>query len=185
VRVGSRTTPGVSTVKSRKLRPLIGRSETWRLLTVVLVCDRVASTSGTSAVMETTSCVPPTESGTSMVATAPTVSSIDVRFSVRKPCASTVSSYSPTGMRVKLYSPASVVAVVRLDPVAVLVAVTFALGTAAPVASVMVPLRVAPPISDCANASDTNTNSTAARATSRLRCMDDGYGSVRRLCAQK
>ena len=91
-RVGSLTTPGVSVVKSMKLRPLTGRSATARSLTVVLVVERVDSIIGASEVTETVSDAAPTSSRASMVATAPTSRVMFFLICVLKPWNSNVKS---------------------------------------------------------------------------------------------
>jgi hypothetical protein len=66
------------------------RSLTARSLTLVEVCERVLSTSGTSPVTAMLSLVAPTVKWTSSVMTAPTARSISVRRTCLKPALSTV-----------------------------------------------------------------------------------------------
>src|SRR6185437_13463931 len=81
------------------------------------------------------------------------------------PGASTVTVYVPGLIAGRVYAPALVVTVSYETPVAVLVMVTFALGTAAPVASMMLPVMV--PRSRWASArlltSNTDNNSQRLR----------------------
>ena len=92
MRLGSRTTPGVSSVKSKKLRPLIGRLETASDVTAVDVCDLVVSTAELSAVTVTASDVAPISICRSTVATAPTSSGTAASLATLNPFASTVKS---------------------------------------------------------------------------------------------
>src|SRR4051812_5845977 len=101
-RVGSRTTPGVNNVNSRKLRPLIGRLSTCRLEMAVLVTVRLVSTIGASARTVTSAVAEPTCRFTFRVAAAPTDKfTLSIRTGLN-PEDLTESSYVPTGSPARL-----------------------------------------------------------------------------------
>ena len=114
----SRVTPGVSNTKSIKLRPFTGRLATERSSTVELICVRVVSTSGTSAVTVTDSVFPLTDNRMGKFTFAPTVTGMSFRVSVPKPLLSTLRSYTPTATMGKINNPSCVVAVLKLAPFA-------------------------------------------------------------------
>ena len=89
---GSRVTPGVVSTKSMKLRPFTGRFATERSLTTDDCWERVASSSGASAVTVISSWAEATFSVTSTVSVWPMFRVKPPRFVVAKPVSETETS---------------------------------------------------------------------------------------------
>src|SRR5215472_8931689 len=135
--------PGTSKFSCRKLRPFSGSSVTFLLSTTLPTVEESVCTTPTVASTATVSVTWPTESTTSWRSLSSTRSSILPRSFFLKLACSTVREYWPTGNCGMEYSPSLLVSSVRVRPVAVCRAVTFAPGTTAPDASVTVP-RIVP-----------------------------------------
>src|SRR5439155_9724013 len=89
------------------------------------------------------------------------------RTSVRKPCISARTSYSPAGSAGALYRPSSLAVRVRALPVALFVTVRIALGTTAPDSSVTVPEIM--PVAVCAESVAAATSGRTINRDSALR----------------
>ena len=100
--------------------------------------------------MVTDSVMFPTSSVTSILTRWLTPSSIPESAAVLNPAISPVTRYVPVGSEGAVYSPAPSLVTVRVSPVPVLVIVTFAPATTAPVESTTVPTMV--PVTACAAA---------------------------------
>ena len=105
--------------------------------------EELVSTRGASATTETTSVTPPGSITASTRALRPTSRAMPVWVNPLKPVRLTSSLYWPTGSSRSAYCPAESVVVLRANCVPRLVAVTIAVGTAAPDVSLTLP-RIVP-----------------------------------------
>ena len=128
----SLVTPGVSSAKSMKLRPLTGRFWTETSLTVELTCERPASMMGACALTSTLSATVASPISMRSVRVWPTVSRRSPCLRGVKPVSSAATSYTPTGSKGALKSPWSPLTVTRVVPVAGWVMFTVTPGRTAP-----------------------------------------------------
>src|SRR5262249_44972738 len=117
------------------------RMNTWFDGDPAVVADSVAS-SGAAPDTLTDSVTAPSSSATSIRGDSPALSSMPVRTWVRKPAASTLSSYLPGFKYGTLNRPVSLVSPSDVNRVSALIAVTLAPDKIDPVGSVTIPARV-------------------------------------------
>ncbi len=125
-------TPGLSVMRSSKLRPLSGRSFTSRSPTSPETEDVVVLTTEVASVTFTTWARSPTSSRSFTTASCPTARLIPLRTSVRNPGFSALTSYGPMGSESVRKDPDSSETAVRVAPVSRFFTVTAEALMAAP-----------------------------------------------------
>ena len=115
-----------------KLRPLSGRSTTFRLSTTWPSPDDSLRSSGASAVTVTAWSDAPMSSARSRRTVSPVGITTPSRASGRKPFSSTRTACSPAASAGPVKTPSAAVMAVRMRLLVPAVTVTMALGTAAP-----------------------------------------------------
>ena len=128
----SRVTPGVSSAKSMKLRPLTGRLCTAVSSTVALTWERLVSMIGVAPLTVIDSATPLTPISMRSVTVWPIVSLISSCFWVRNPASSAVRLYTPTGSSGAENRPFASVTATRCAPLSASVSVTVTPGRSAP-----------------------------------------------------
>src|SRR6266545_773983 len=135
----SRVTPGVSSAKSMKFRPLTGRFAIDVSLTVELTCDRVVSITGELPDTVTDSDTPEGFSSMRSDTVSPMLTRIPVCSNVRNPASVALTVYGPTGNSGARNSPCASVTASRVAAVDSWLTTTVTPGTTAPDASVTTP----------------------------------------------
>ncbi len=134
--------PGVSIVRTIQFRPFTGSSCTWRESTLPPSFDWVTSTSGAAPVTVIDSFTDAIVSLKLIRALCPTSNSRFSRRELTNPASSAVIRYMPGRIAPIRYCPAVSVTPAKVLPVSTWRAVTVTPGSAASVASVIVPLML-------------------------------------------